>query len=350
MLKTPKTLQLIQLLRGIASMLVVMLHITVNYEEVYHNKLLGGFFLFGGSGVDIFFVLSGFIITYTNISSIGKKEKVVPFIKKRFIRILPIYWIIITLLLIFRLLLPQFYNSGISLNGSVLAATYFLLPGHTMINGVSWSLTNELFFYLLFVVALIIPHKKISLCLMLSYLLFLFVFALSNTADASNPYLSLLTFSMNIEFFMGVIIALIVSRVNIRWALPMATMGILLFAIGIYFSLNNLVLFPSSFNRVVLFGIPSFFIILGFTTYEIHRKVNMHNIVIDLGDASYSIYLFHLPLVAAFFKILFRCNITNKPVIYLLIIALIIAIMFCGILIYRKIEKPVIKFLNQRLK
>ena len=63
MLPAKKNLQFIQLLRGVACILVALMHITITFSQTYQLAFLGNIFEFGGAGVDIFFVLSGFIIT-----------------------------------------------------------------------------------------------------------------------------------------------------------------------------------------------------------------------------------------------------------------------------------------------
>ena len=72
MLTQKKNLQSIQLLRGIACLLVMLRHITLTFFQTFHSTFLSNIFDSGGSGVDIFFVLSGFIITYSNRQHIGK--------------------------------------------------------------------------------------------------------------------------------------------------------------------------------------------------------------------------------------------------------------------------------------
>lgn len=349
-----KNLQLIQMLRGVASILVVLLHISINSEEILGYTFLDNIFLFGGSGVDIFFVLSGFIITYSNFHHVAKPLTIGKFVKRRFIRIFPIYWIIITGFLMLQLALPAFYKTHFDTGIGNMLQTYLLLPGHIMLNGVSWSLTNELFFYLLFTLALIIPNKKLSLYLLIAYFLFLLIFSILTPAvTGGNEFVGMLIFPMNIEFLLGVFIVLIVNKVPRNWIYPILITGILLFVAGAFLSNNEIELISNSFNpalsRVLLFGVPSFLIILSVVKLEMSRSIKMHNIFLQLGDASYSIYLIHLPLVAAFFKVLVKFNITNSVVVFLLTCFLLIMICAAGIGIYHFVEKPLIKKLNKLL-
>ncbi len=350
-----KTLELIQLLRGIASMLVVLMHITVNYEDNSGHVFLFNIFKFGGSGVDIFFVLSGFIITYSNLKYVEKPSATGTFLKRRFVRIFPIYWLIITVFLLAQLSLPAFYNTHFDTGIGNLLQTYLLLPGHIMLNGVSWSLTNELFFYLLFTLALLIPNKKYTLFLAAFYFVILLVVALGFPQFAiGNPYIEILLFPMNMEFFMGIIIVLIVNRLAVSWVYPLLITGIGLFITGALLNNADISVFSSTsggaLNRVLLFGFPSFLIILAVVKLELSKTIRMHNIFLHLGDASYSIYLFHLPMVAAFFKITDKINMDNAAVLFLLSFLLIVMVCAGGIFIYQKIEKPLIEKLNKLLR
>jgi len=116
MIKQNKNLQLIQVLRGVASLLVVLLHATINLNENGKTVFLLNFFSFGGAGVDIFFVISGFIITYTSFKGAASIKNFLPFISRRVIRIFPTYWIIITGFLLLQILLPSFYRTHYTFN------------------------------------------------------------------------------------------------------------------------------------------------------------------------------------------------------------------------------------------
>jgi exopolysaccharide production protein ExoZ len=347
-----KNLQLIQMLRGIASVLVVLLHITINFSGSLNRPFLFDMFKFGGSGVDIFFVLSGFIITYSNRSILSKPSMPGWFLKRRFTRIFPIYWIVITVFLLLQLAFASFYTNPFDWSFKNLLSTFLLLPGHVMVNGVSWSLTNELFFYLLFTLAIIIPSKKTIAFIGAVY--FLLVLLLSVTGySTGNPYLSLVIFPMNIEFLLGVLIALTIDKLPKGWLYTLFVAGIFIFGIGAFYRNNDLLLLNSNMSegldRVILFGFPSFLIIAALVKWELSNNVKVKNIFLQLGDASYSIYLVHLPIVAAFYKIIAKMQVKNNGLIYLLTILLLVGVCFLGIMIYHKIEKPLIKKLNQVL-
>lgn len=345
-----KTLNLVQVLRGIASLLVVIMHATIAGKEIFSINLLGGIFSFGGAGVDIFFVLSGFIITYTSSKNLGNHKKFLSFLKRRFIRIFPIYWIIITGFLIIQLLLPSFYKTPFTLTLSNFLHTYLLLPDHEMINGVSWTLSYELFFYLLFSLAFIIKHKTVLWALALLYIGSIiaaeFIFPLNPHA---NAWMRMLFYPMNIEFFMGILAAKLISKLEAKYAWPLILAGCSFFIVFGVLSNQGFTFLNSVFNRVIMFGIPAFLIITGVVVLEVKKHIKPHNIFMSLGSASYSLYLIHLPLLVAALKILHRFSFVNNIFLQVAIIGLILIICAFSILFFNRVEAPLIKRLSVKL-
>jgi peptidoglycan/LPS O-acetylase OafA/YrhL len=88
---------------------------------------------------------------------------------------------------------------------------------------------------------------------------------------------------------------------------------------------------------------------LALVKYEFVTHIKVNNLFLQLGDASYSIYLFHLPVVVAFFKIIAKVSIGNHLVLVLLSVGLLISVCYAGYIIYKKIEKPLINWLNINL-
>lgn len=136
------------------------MHTTGAAKEILEVNFLGQFFKFGGTGVDIFFVLSGFIITYTTQDALKKSSNFMKFFKKRFIRIYPVYWIIITPLIFIGISITFINKTYYDFTLTRILDTYFLLPDHLMVSSVSWTLSYELYFYFLFSLAFLIDKKN----------------------------------------------------------------------------------------------------------------------------------------------------------------------------------------------
>ena len=90
-----RKLALIQLFRGLASIVVLLYHSSTLYATNLNYAILDNTFKFGKAGVDFFFVLSGLIIYTVHKKDVGIKRNFVYFISKRFIRIYPLYWLLL---------------------------------------------------------------------------------------------------------------------------------------------------------------------------------------------------------------------------------------------------------------
>jgi exopolysaccharide production protein ExoZ len=346
-------LVLIQVLRGFASLLVVLYHITTAVSEILKRDFFFKYFAFGFAGVDIFFVLSGFIITYTSLKSLdGGVNNMFTFLRRRFIRVFPSYWIVITLFLLIQLLLPLFYNTRYSFTVFNILQTYLLFPDHTMVNGVSWTLTYELFFYVIFSFVFILRNKKLALALSVLYALIIIIifFFGSQLSKTENSWQVLFLFPMNTEFVMGILAAVLFSKLQQKISSSLIIAGSILFlAAGVLYN-NNYILVSNAFNRVIFFGIPSFLIIIGIGKYESATKPKVHNWFMQLGEASYSLYLLHLPIGVAAIKIIARFNIKNDLLLHGILICILILICWGSIFFYRIVEKPVIKKISSILR
>ena len=258
------------------------MHTTGAAKEIWGINFLGQIFKFGGAGVDIFFVLSGFIITYTSKKALKESSNFITFLKRRVIRIFPVYWIIITIFLLIQIALPAFYKTPYDLTLINLLNTYCLMPDHIMINSVSWTLTYELFFYILFSLAFLIRSQKILIILSCTYVLVL-IFASSflSYGFSNNRWISVIFYPMNIEFFMGIAVALLVPLINISISKFLIVIGSILFIAAALISNLDYYLFKNGFDRVIIFGIPSFCILLGVVRLELNiRCINFfYNII-----------------------------------------------------------------------
>src|SRR5687768_4763171 len=140
--KNATNIESIQIMRGIAAVMVVLLHISVKGGQ-YGNGALGGF-LIGGAGVDLFFIISGYIMC---ISTAGKQLNFYEFFLHRIQRIIPLYWFSTTVALGIYLYNPGLINT--SGGETSIWASYTLIPTRNrLLNSNGWTLSFEFFFYL----------------------------------------------------------------------------------------------------------------------------------------------------------------------------------------------------------
>ncbi|MBD2866181.1 acyltransferase family protein [Paenibacillus oceani] len=339
-----KRLDSLQALRGIAALMVVIYHATYQFESYYNYKLLDGFFYFGYWGVDLFFVLSGFIIFYIHHGDIGRRIRLGSFIRKRFIRIFPIYWIITFLLIPLFLLVPSFGGSSVRELDVILKSILLFPQSVHPVLGVAWTLTHELFFYLMFSLLIMLPRKW-------SYPLFaawisitigLFICSFWIDFKSMNYYIKFIFSSYNLEFLLGVLVAKLLIRYKdniLRYTSMIASIGIAGLAatwMVYYFGIFT----P---HRVISWALFSAFLILGFTLIESKKNIAVPKLFRYLGDASYSIYLTHdlwLSIINKIYRFAFQqVNLVSAAII-------IIGATLAGCLFYSIIEKPVLHVLR----
>jgi len=202
----------IELLRGIAAWAVVMHH----YNQVFFKwdmstSLLGGTFGYltmdyGKLGVDIFFVISGFIITITSQNHLSAKD----FFIKRCVRVIPAYWFFSLLLIpLCYVLAPE--NVYTDWDFSSLLQSFFFIPnenpsvylGVFPFLPVGWTLNFEMFFYSLFSVFIIKYGRYASVAVLF------FLLIVPSVWPASWIYSSILSSPYLYQFAAGIIIALI---------------------------------------------------------------------------------------------------------------------------------------------
>lgn len=263
-------LRSIQVLRAIAACAVVLLHAYPDPQAPIGNAG------YGAAGVDLFFVISGFIMA--NVS-VGRTPG--QFLTDRLWRIYPLWWVA---LLPWIFMLPRggtFVISSLTL--------WPIYPGgyYPPLLKVGWTLSFEMLFYLGMTLAL---AKRAALPLG-AYALFLMGALLT-----ASPLLHFVGNPMAFEFLMGVIIAKLPRPTAAGLLIPL---GLALFAftsphVG---DVDSVMPTELAFRRVVEWGLPAAMIVWGTLSLESYFNGRAFDVPVAMGDASYSVYLFH-PLLA----------------------------------------------------
>jgi len=353
----------LQVYRGLAALLVVAHHSNIIFQRETNQTSLLGLLSFGWVGVDFFFVLSGFIIFYIHQSDVGHENKFMPFILKRFIRVYPLYWVILTCKVFASFLASHGVNTYEPFE---FIKSFLLLPqDRTILEspslesqsiGVSWTLRYEIFFYFLFSLSLLSkPKTFIPIAIVWVMGIFLNLVGIVNVSEQSF-WVQFIFYERNLEFIFGCLAAYIVSQHEILHDKLLCCLSVCLLALAVVNTKD------SEFNAagvspVVAYGIPFMLLIIGSVCLERRKSLSIPKSLIYIGNASYSIYLTHGFFIGNLTKLLsklmskFDLIWVTSNILILNMIALTIFTLsvYFGCIVSTFIERPLIATLRQKL-
>jgi exopolysaccharide production protein ExoZ len=246
-------------------------------------------------GVDFFFVLSGFIITFAHEDDIGRPDRWRTYAAKRFMRVYPIYWIYTAALCALVLILPSTIVLPMDSMSWISIAT--LVRGNDVGPPLTpaWTLFHEMAFYCIF--SFLIINRTIGTAVLAAWSVVIF----ARFSYAGGTPLLVWTSAYNLDFFVG-IGAFMLFRRGARLCRIALIAGITIILASYVAELNgySLTVFP------LLYALGFGGIITGLASIET-KASNISIPILDLlGDASYSVYLLHMPLQGFFMKAFIR--------------------------------------------
>jgi peptidoglycan/LPS O-acetylase OafA/YrhL len=330
------TYRLVQVLRAVAALMVVMHHSTILIADRTHA---GSNWVNGGAGVDIFFVISGFVMTISSAPLVATKHPARTFLARRLERILPMYWLITTLKVLFVLAAPALAVNALGTPWHVISS-YLMFPSYEPVIIAGWTLNFEMAFYVLFAVALAwrVPVLRVAAPVLLVAVV------LGVTPPGRDRHLiPFYENSMVIEFLFGILLAKSLPMVRrIAWpvAVAMAAVGLaaLLFWVAPNFSMW----------RGVLWGVPALAIVCGAVVLEGRMGRSAPRWLMELGDASYSIYLTHGLALPALGYLVMHITLRSTLQYWAMLFALIVCCALVGEATYRLVELPITRWFKGR--
>jgi len=298
----------------------------------------------GHYGVDFFFVLSGFVISSINYKYIGLHKEVGAFLVKRLVRILP---------LVFLLCAPRIfveYLQGRDFVDLIVSSTsdLLLLPterGH-LINS-AWSLRFEMFFYFLFAIGLLFTKKLFWFLSTCWLILIVSIHVFAGGEHAMYGVESFMFSKWNVLFIFGFYMGFLEHSVR-KW--PSKFQYLLVFfssTIGFIFMFcNDFAIGHPDKNIYDVIGAS--FLFCGVTQFFCcldYRRVKPPRILIELGNASYALYLIHG-------SVLFYCRVMlDGSPLFLCLTSWLLVLLILPIswLVYQYYEKPVSNYLRRKL-
>jgi exopolysaccharide production protein ExoZ len=333
----------IQYLRGLAAMLVLASHALLyplTGEHLAYSRL-------GWLGVILFFVISGFIMVV--VTGEGRFSPT-GFLRRRFIRIVPMYWGATLLAAGLALLAPQLFKTTVYDTGHLVLSLLFV-PFFNPVSGsihplykLGWTLNYEVFFYLCFAVLAFLGAGARVVGLTAAFALLALLGAVFQPQPAIPQFY---TSFMPLAFCAGAWLGLGtlrgqvggLPRIGIWIALAVAAVGL---AEGFAVDRGSLLE-----DGLAFIGFVAFASAVVLLAVRLERSLPRVTLLEQIGDASYSIYLVHIYEVAVLAGFAFMLlNPADAWADYAVAAVSIAGGTIAGLLVYRFIEQPVLRLSN----
>ncbi|MBR0692710.1 acyltransferase [Bradyrhizobium lablabi] len=334
----------VQWLRGIAAMMVVILHLNFHTEWL-REKVGAASSWFAhvpwSFGIHIFFVISGFIMILTT-RSFGEPGAWTSFLARRLVRIVPLYWLLTTVMVAGVLMSPHSLELPAD-KWRYIVSSYLFIPvlrtadDLRPILGQGWTLDYEMFFYAAFAFAILWPRRTGMAILTIG---FLTLAILGRNLDISTPMLFTWTDGIILEFILGIQLGMIYQS---GWRLSRPT--------AVVFVLAGVALGYPEFNWPAVFsaGLPAMLIVGGLVLCPRLEDSAATGWLTVLGNASYSIYLSHT-LVLRPFRDVWARLIDGAWSPFMFFVAGVLVSVAVGCAIHYLVERPMLRYLSHRLR
>jgi len=278
-----ETVVAIQYLRAVAAGLIAFQH-AMGIPAFVHYAAH-----FGTVGVDLFFVISGFIMWTTTAQ---RERGPLAFWLLRILRTAPLYWIPTATYVAAAIITPEsFFN--VKLDPVHIIKSFLFVPATHPTLGLAapvytlgWTLNYEMFFYLLFGLCLFVPRPRLRFALLAA--IFLALTAAGVLFQPREPVLHTYADPIMLEFLVGVVLAIVSPRLMRcgTWLGLALIAAATLWVAGVYS-------YGFVLERIVSHGIPAVAAVAGALMIEPAARARPSRLGLLLGDASYSIYLAH---------------------------------------------------------
>jgi peptidoglycan/LPS O-acetylase OafA/YrhL len=305
----------------------------------------------GANGVDLFFVISGFIIAYVGAQDSDR------FLLRRLVRIVPIYWTSTLALYLLVLVVPHFFRTTSS-DPQLLTLSLLFLPSsnvhtsdgipHPTLSG-GWTLNYEMYFYVVFAVALLVSRRWAST--ITCGLLLAVVFMVSVTGLDSSPVAYFYGNPIVVEFMLGMIVFHLARAAEASpWWAQRRTWLRNVLVLAVIAGLVSLASALGGARTWIVSGIPAFCVVLSAVLLERIYDLKITNrVLVLIGDASYVLYLIHAYVLYGVLRVVLGTPNLSELAGQLAACGLMALCTLAAILIYRCYEQPILRVLKNRL-
>ncbi len=341
----------IQGLRGFAVLLVFSVHLYEVERRFTHGPRVFDAWIHGAnSGLDIFLVVSGFVLTYLAFGHFQSVEYRRSYVYARFTRVYPVYLLYTLPLVPVYLMAPQLFNASAGHEVDLLR-TLLLLPDEQLpLIPVAWTLHHEIYFYLVLFALLFFREELLPRAIAAWFVItvLLAVWCWHVPREQQGAFEKVLVNPINFNFVFGMVVAWLVRQGARRhgWACLLGGIAWIVVGYAAYYSATGDD-WLDVFSEVYIFGIPAALITYGVVALERQHQVVFARPLVWVGDAAYSIYLTHTMSIVLAGRVWREIGTGGWPAHLLFLAGAIAFGLLVGKLAYEFIEKPLLKVLRR---
>lgn len=331
----------VQALRAIAALMVVVVH-AYAVESTYlpGRPWTTPFHILGTYGVDLFFVISGTVMVASTATWFATKGAPRRFLARRATRIYPPYWVVTALVLVAYWIVPSATGEHRSAPPDILASFLALPQRGEPLLVVGWTLTYELVFYGVFAIALNFARRFLPLVTAVWLTAVVLVHLLG---PASNPWVRVLGSPFDLEFVLGMLIGIAVLRGALgapRTLFVVAVVAVVAVCVATAYSGREYL--EVAWWRPFVVGGPMALLIYASLGLE-RDGLLAPGWLRAQGDASYALYLWHVPAIGALGLALNRVHVHGTPARIAIVFGGYVLAIVVSLLAYRGIERPLLR-------
>jgi len=281
----------IQLLRGLAALAVVFFHTLIKsfvpFSEIgFESIVIMTLKSLAHFGVDIFFVISGFIMgVIISETNVGGLRAMIRFLVLRIFRIYPLYWITLAA----ALLIPLYLINILSVDKNSIEISQIILYQYSPLNPVSWTLVYEVRFYLIAALAILCGLK--ASVFLLSWAILQIIWVILTTFELL-PAIDTFSDALSLEFILGLGITYVFKYKNLPFPRLVAFFALIASVPLLPYFSDILRGIENGWPRFFGSGIPAALIVASAISWN-RAGIKTPRIFIFLGNISYSIYMWH---------------------------------------------------------
>jgi exopolysaccharide production protein ExoZ len=339
----------IQILRACAALMIVVYHCGIETSRLAEINGTEKLYIFDpwGAGTSLFFAISGFIMVVTTATAFGSPAAALDFMRRRLIRIVPLYWALTTFMLAVVTFMPSLMPKVSSADHMYVVESYLFWPSMRLTGDIrplatqGWTLNLEMLFYVVFAVALLFPRRT-GFALLFGSLGLLVAGRVSGLLP--GVAFNFWGHPIVLGFLLGAAIGLIYNRgvrLSGRWSIPLLVLGF-----GALF-----LPWPSGGDGDLLpsldVSIPSAVVLAAVALGpQLNERRRLWLPALLVGDASYSLYLLHPFLLRPIYLIWLKGSVGAVLPLWVFVPAGIAIALAAAVVTYCYFERPLTRWLN----